>query len=84
MQTQKETNKQNQVSIDLHAVGKMYISMSSSPEMKRTRINGGPTMGRVCDDTKGRRNDFTLKDLTFFVRGKVREIKKKKLQSFLC
>lgn len=34
-------------------------------------------MGRVSDDTKGRRNDFTLKDLTFFVRGKVREIKKK-------
>lgn len=39
-------------------------------------------MGRVSDDTKGRRNDFTLKDLTFFVRGKVREIKKKNYKVF--
>lgn len=64
------------------------MSVSSSLSTERTRIHGGPTMGKVYQDTDGRKVIFSLQDLTFWVVGKPDRIKflkkEKKRQICLC
>lgn len=55
--------------------------------MERTRIHGGPTMGKVYQDTDGRKVIFSLQDLTFWVVGKpdrFKILKKGKKDKSVC